>query len=276
MTKEKVERLPKIPRELEVMREIMPQLFEIVEQALTKPTKVENVHATTKTDGVINRLLVEKIEEEFSEDGIWSEESERKESSSGRTWIIDPLCGSYKVEQGNRTACTNIALIDTVSGFIFSLVINYREGVYYWASKENEGVWQGDTMISAVIQPGLKQVVVFDAGKLFLRGSHQDKQRWAEIARELWLKEFGLMAIGSSLAWAGAGLGLAGGLIVADTNPWDAAAAAHFVLKNGGIVTNFEGEPWKPGEPGCHTLVASLDHDLHAQLLEIIKANSPF
>ena len=64
----------------------------------------------TAADRDNERLLRESIEARFPEDGILGEEGTRKESRSGRRWIIDPIDGTRDYVRGNRFWCVLIAL----------------------------------------------------------------------------------------------------------------------------------------------------------------------
>src|SRR5215471_9402059 len=48
----------------------------------------------TVADRETERLISSMIEENFPEDGLLGEEGSRKDSGSGRRWIIDPIDGT--------------------------------------------------------------------------------------------------------------------------------------------------------------------------------------
>lgn len=269
--KTSVELFPLAPKELTVLQGIIPQLFDQVASALESPIKVGDIHLVTLADLRINKLVTRKIGSEFPKDSILSEESPFKGelNDTHRLWVIDPICGSFNLAQGRPICCTNIALVEE-GGLVFGLVVDYLRKTYYWASKENAGVWDANNkQISAKIDAGLRNQINFDSGKLRLKGSKQDNKRWGGIIDELYQNNFDFLSVGSSLSWAEAGMGRGcGSLVVGSTNPWDAAAAVYFFQKNQGVATDFMGMPWKIDSP---TLVASLDLTLHHEVLQIIQ-----
>ena len=55
----------------------------------------------TIADRECERLIASLVEEHFPDDGLLGEEGARKESSTGRRWIIDPIDGTRDFVRGN-------------------------------------------------------------------------------------------------------------------------------------------------------------------------------
>lgn len=66
----------------------------------------------TIADQECERLIARVMEETFPEDGVLGEEGSRKESKSGRRWIIDPIDGTRDFLRGNPLWSVLIALED--------------------------------------------------------------------------------------------------------------------------------------------------------------------
>jgi histidinol-phosphatase len=76
---------------------------------VTAETKSDDSPVTI-ADRENERLIREAIEQEFPSDGILGEEGARKDGSSGRRWIIDPIDGTRDFLRGNRFWCVLLAL----------------------------------------------------------------------------------------------------------------------------------------------------------------------
>jgi len=66
----------------------------------------------TAADHAAERLIVERLAAERPEDGILGEEGAERPSASGRTWVIDPVDGTYNFHRGLTWWCSAIALVD--------------------------------------------------------------------------------------------------------------------------------------------------------------------
>src|ERR1700678_3509545 len=55
----------------------------------------------TIADKECEKLIAKMLEEAYPDDGILGEEGARKESSTGRRWIIDPIDGTRDFVRGN-------------------------------------------------------------------------------------------------------------------------------------------------------------------------------
>lgn len=67
----------------------------------------------TAADHAAERLIVERLARERPDDGIVAEEGSRAAGSSGRTWVIDPVDGTYNFHSGLPWWCSALALVDT-------------------------------------------------------------------------------------------------------------------------------------------------------------------
>ncbi|MFJ3958968.1 inositol monophosphatase family protein [Arthrobacter sp. NPDC090010] len=71
----------------------------------------------TQADRAAERYIVEQLARCRPQDGILGEEGSARPSSSGRSWIIDPVDGTYNFLRGSSYWCSAIALVqDSESG----------------------------------------------------------------------------------------------------------------------------------------------------------------
>ena len=77
----------------------------------------------TAADLAAERLIVERLARERPDDGVLGEEGSRTAGRSGRTWVIDPVDGTYNFHAGLPWWCSAVALVDTddvVLGAVYS------------------------------------------------------------------------------------------------------------------------------------------------------------
>lgn len=73
-------------------------------------TSVSDV--VTDADRAAEEFVAEALEVLRIDDGVLGEEGASRESSSGRTWVIDPVDGTFNFSQGSDYFCSALALID--------------------------------------------------------------------------------------------------------------------------------------------------------------------
>ena len=118
--------------------------------AETKPDQ----SPVTLADRENERLLVQLIEAEFPDDGVIAEEGARKQSKSGRTWIIDPIDGTRDFVRGNLFWNVLIAVAENgeaVAGASHFPML----GQTYWASRGEGAYRNGEPLrISSITDIG--------------------------------------------------------------------------------------------------------------------------
>jgi histidinol-phosphatase len=135
-------------KEIEVARKAATHAAELAlrHQAagLRAETKPDNSPVTI-ADKESEKLIVAALEEAFPDDGLLGEEGTRKDSKSGRRWIIDPIDGTRDFVRGNPLWSVLIGLEDRgemVAGVAHLPVL----GATYWASRGG-GAYRNDTRI---------------------------------------------------------------------------------------------------------------------------------
>lgn len=181
-------------------------------------------------------------------------------------WVVDPIDGTANYAVGNPFCCILVSLIH-----------------------------QGETLLSVTEMPLLGRRITAHKGHgLFVDGNPARpmppsdagvtqisfgsilSQRRGNLPisyRQDMLNEIGKSyprmrvtgSVGIDLAFTAAGV--FGGTVTFSPNLWDNAAGILAVEANGGVATDFAGNPWRPGVSG---LVAG-EPDVHATLLEHIQ-----
>jgi myo-inositol-1(or 4)-monophosphatase len=75
-------------------------------------TKTSVSDVVTAADHAAERLVVDHLAAWRPDDGVLGEEGATRDSSSGRTWVIDPVDGTYNFVHGLTWWCSAIALTD--------------------------------------------------------------------------------------------------------------------------------------------------------------------
>lgn len=182
-------------------------------------------------------------------------------------WVVDPIDGTANYAVGNPFACILVSLVH-----------------------------QGQTMVSVTEMPLLGKRITARRGEGLLVDGHPARamppsdpgvtqisfgsilsQRRGNLPisyRQDMLNEIGKSyprmrvtgSVGIDLAFTAAGV--FGGTVTFSPNLWDNAAGILAVEENGGVATDFAGNPWRPGVSG---LVAG-EPEVHATLLQHIQA----
>ena len=93
----------------------------------------------TEGDIKIEEFIIREIYKQFPEDLIIAEETNSHTilKSTGRYWLIDPICGTSNYNRGGNLFATNIALAEN-GKLIAGCVIDHCEGNYIWSIGENQ------------------------------------------------------------------------------------------------------------------------------------------
>jgi fructose-1,6-bisphosphatase/inositol monophosphatase family enzyme len=86
---------------------IMLRYFDGGQQAIRK----EDGTPLTIADTAINRLVIERLQEAFPEDGVIGEEESTCEYGMGRVWLCDPIDGTKAYTWGVPTAMFSLGLV---------------------------------------------------------------------------------------------------------------------------------------------------------------------
>lgn len=84
-------------------------------EGLNAEVKTSVSDVVTEADRTAERFVAEALEALRSDDGVIGEEGASRTSHTGRTWVIDPVDGTYNFSQGSDYFCSALALIDDSS-----------------------------------------------------------------------------------------------------------------------------------------------------------------
>ena len=186
----------------------------------------------TETDMEVDRLLAARFEAERPGDGWLSEESGRRAGASGRSWVVDPLDGTWNFVQGRPGFAVCIGLVERGTP-ILGVVYNPVDDVLYHAVR-GEGAFRNGQRMRAAEYPNAGRVrLVVSTGEI-------EKGRFAEMRAMCEVETVGSTALKvMRVAEGAADLYLSG----TDKGVWDVCAPSVIAEEAGAHVRSLVGEP---------------------------------
>jgi len=192
----------------------------------------------TIADRECERLIAGMLEEAFPDDGILGEEGARRESKSGRRWIIDPIDGTRDFVRGNPLWSVLIGLEEERAGhgeIVAGVVHLPLLSQTCWAARGG-GAFRNDTpmRVSAIDDPRL---AVLSVSSLNLIGETPFGRNLIEWASQFWAIR--------SLGGTPDAMMLAAGELDVSIEPkvavWDLAAVQVILEEAGAVFFAFNG-----------------------------------
>jgi len=247
------------------LKEIIRKAGKIVlagfEKSEVRYTKHDRLDIVTDVDLESNDFIVSRINEEFPEDEIISEEIKGDLVGEDYTWIIDPLDGTVNFSTGIPIFVVMIALVkngEVVMSAIFDPIHEKfafaKKGYGAFVNGKRINCSNNDSMISS---RGLMSFVVKEQ-EVYIREKIVEKGNQSNVQMEV--NAFGcagfnaLCVANGNREW----------IIGFNHKLWDVAPGALLLLESGCEVTGYKGEKWKLGM----SLVAA-NKKLHKELVKL-------
>jgi len=205
----------------------------------------------TDADKECERVITRFLAETFPDDGVLGEEGARKESRSGRRWIVDPIDGTRDFSRGSRLWAILIGL-ETDAGVTTGVAAFPELGETFWAI-HGGGAFRNDEPIRVSSVSGIEQAVVCSNGlnQLLDRPGH------AECLSRFWAvrclggaPDAMLVASGKAEVW-----------IEPTAKPWDLAPLKVIAEEAGARFFNYDGGASIHGG-NCIVCVPALEDEL--------------
>lgn len=194
----------------------------------------------TNVDRDVEKFIKEQIRKNYPEDGILAEESPVENRNSPRKWIIDPLDGTTNFAHGLSLFCVSIGVEvegEVVAGGVYDPI--QRE--LFFAIKG-----KGATL-------NRKRIHVSRANKLnhsllvtgFPYDIHEHPENSLPYFNALIQRAQGVRRLGSAaLDLCYVAMSRFDGFFEVFLNPWDTAAGSLILQEAGGVITDFNGDPY--------------------------------
>ena len=214
-----------------------------------------DVDLVTQADRKSEKAIVARLRSHFPEHTIVAEEGGGLETASSYKWFVDPLDGTTNFAHGYPCFAVSIGLEhagELVAGAIYQPIS--RE---LFTAEKGAGAYLNSKRISVSKIDRL-------ATSLLVTGFPSIKRTQNPNIHYYWdftLRSHGVRRDGSAaMDLAAVACGRFEGFWEFGLHPWDTAAGVLLVREAGGVVTDFAGKPYHPGD---HETVASngLIHD---------------
>lgn len=235
-------------------------------QNLTVTSKDSPTNLLTEVDLTIQKRFIDALQQAFPEDQVMGEESGHDsfpKDPEARTWVIDPIDGTFNFVRGlNPAFAISIAFMD--QGLARVAGVSMPLAGYYFTSEAGEGAWcNGKRLAVSRVQQldGASLEVDFSSAK----NRRSILRRGAKLIREAaQLRSHGSavvaicqVATGDSDAYIHPGL-----------HPWDYAAAQLIAEEAGALATRLDGSPLRVFDKKKGVLISN--GALHETLLNAL------
>ncbi|WP_129672863.1 inositol monophosphatase family protein [Candidatus Chloroploca sp. Khr17] len=218
----------------------------------------------TDIDQASEALIVGALKQRFPDHTLIAEEGSGHEGPSDYVWLIDPLDGTMNYLHGNPTFSVSLAVLYQGRLQIGVVYDPCRDELF--AAERRKGAYcngrllrvsQVDALYDALLTTGFP----YDR---FTQPDNNLREHNHMLLKAQEIRRPGSAAL--DLCYVAAGrtdahweLGL---------SPWDVAAGALLIEEAGGMITDWQGQPWHPAE---ERMVAS-NGKIHAELIQELAA----
>jgi myo-inositol-1(or 4)-monophosphatase len=243
---------------LEVAVEAATEGGAILLEEFDHPAKISykgEVDIVTQADRRSEQSVVSRLRTHFPTHAIVAEEGGGHETDSRFRWHVDPLDGTTNFAHGYPCFAVSIGLEE--DGELIAGVIYQPISRELFTAARGEGAYLNQKRIRV---SGIEQL----ATSLLATGFPSAKRSHSSNIQYYWdftLRSHGVRRDGSAaLDLAAVACGRFDGFWEFGLRSWDTAAGVLLVREAGGTVTNFSGQPYRPGD---HETLASngLVHD---------------
>jgi myo-inositol-1(or 4)-monophosphatase len=229
-----------------------------------RPPKVRpkgELDLVTQADRKSEQTIVARLQRRFPKHSILSEEGGGKEIGARYRWLVDPLDGTTNFVHGYPCFAVSLAL--QKAGELLVGVVYQPITKELFVSSIGNGAYLNEKPIHVSSVDHL-------SASLLATGFPSLKRTPSPNINYYWnftLRSHGVRRDGSSaLDLASIACGRFDGFWEFGLHPWDTAAGVLLVREAGGIVTNFAGQAYGPGD---YEILASNGH-IHAEMREAV------
>ncbi|TLN10747.1 inositol monophosphatase, partial [bacterium] len=221
------------------------------------------IDLVTEVDHRSENMLLERIQAQFPDDTIITEERGRFEGANGRSWIIDPLDGTVNFAHGVPIFAVSIA---------YAVDRQVTLGVVYdplrdecFAAERGQGAWLNGVPITPAGETSLQKALLVTGFSYDPEIRDRNLPYFVHfVKRAQAVRRLGSAALDMCYV----ACGRLDGYWEMQLRTWDIAAAALIAQEAGTIVTDMQGTPEFMRRP--HSAVAA-NPALHAVLMEEIR-----
>jgi myo-inositol-1(or 4)-monophosphatase len=248
---------------LEVAVETAIEAGGILLSELDRPAKISykgEADLVTQADRRSEEAIVGRLRTYFPKHVIVAEEGSGQEGDARYRWIVDPLDGTTNFAHGYPCFAVSIGFEE--AGELLVGVIYQPITKELFTTSRGEGAYLNERRIRVSSIDHLST-------SLLATGFPSTKRARNPNIHYYWnftLRSHGVRRDGSAaLDLASVACGRFDGFWEFGLHPWDTAAGVLLVREAGGVVTNFSGQPYRPGD--YETLASN--GRIHAELRQV-------
>ena len=217
----------------------------------------------TEADHASEKAIFETIRNDFPDHFLLSEEAGEIVQDSAYKWIIDPIDGTINFANGIPICCVSIG-IEHQGRMIMGAVYNPFIREFFFAEK-GKGATLNDQLIHVSDKADVgTSCLVTGFPYTYLDQPNGPLEVFSRLIRSgIPVRRLGSAAI--DLCWVAAGR--FDGFYEHKLQAWDSAAGYLIVEEAGGKVTDMEGNPYNPYQPG----IVATNGKIHDELLRWIR-----
>ncbi len=251
---------------IEIAREAGSILVEELSRPLDIAYKGDEVDLVTQADKRSERLIVERLTQNFPEHAIAAEEGTGHESASASEfrWHVDPLDGTTNFAHGYPCFCVSIALAQRET-LLAAVVFNpfYNE---LFAAARGEGATFNGKKIHVSQNARLSTSLLCTGFPVRNRKASPNLRYYGDFTQH----SHGVRRDGAAaLDLAAVAAGRFDGFWEFGLQKWDTAAGVLLVEEAGGKVSDFRGNPYQLGGPVILATNGLIHEEMRAMALEI-------
>jgi len=220
------------------------------------------IDPVTKADKEINSFFIAEIQKQYPDHGIVSEEADPINSESEYQWYIDPIDGTTNFAYGIPFWCI-IAGLRKGGNTILAAVYNPVANDMFFAEEGRSTTLNGtEVQCTDVSELSNAKISTFFTPKrpFFENYLGFDEYLYNELQKK-GTRHMGSMLAACHMASGGFDVYMRNG-----SSDHDYVAPAFICQQAGGVVTDAEGNEWKPGRKD----IVFTNKHLHKQVIEIL------
>jgi len=222
-------------------------------------TKSSSTDLVSEADRAAEELILGRLTEARPDDGILAEEGGGRTSSSGITWVVDPLDGTVNYLFRIPVWSVSIAAADP-DGTLIGVVHDPNRAETFTAIRGEGAALNGDP-ISVSDRDSLEQAMI---GTGFSYDSEARREQAERLVRLLPLVRDIRRGGSAAIDLATLACGRFDGFYEAPMEEWDKAAGVLLIREAGGIVSDL------PAPKGLSTGVIAANPELHDELRGLV------
>jgi myo-inositol-1(or 4)-monophosphatase len=200
-----------------------------------------DVDLVTEADRASEKLIVRRLQARWPEHGIVGEEGTRSETEAEYRWYVDPLDGTTNFAHGYPVFCVSIALVRHDGQLEVGVLYDPTRDEMFSAERG-----QGATLNGKRLQVSKTKALAESLLGTGFPSHKRHKNPNIHFYHQITLRSHGVRRAGSAaLDLANVAGGRYDGFWELNLNPWDTAAGVLIVQEAGGMVTRFDGTPFR-------------------------------